>query len=215
MFSRLATPALFLLITVLPAPGVRATETFVAEMEVIFNDATSMARVWAQPGRLRMAMQGGRTATGMLADYTQGKAWALMPGAHRYQAFPIDSLRATVPHFFDPGLEIVRKEKIGRDTVTGQEAIKYRVALKAADGRTYSGWYWESIALPGYPLKWRDGQQAVTALWHRAELQDMPEAFFTLPTGYIEQKPSPTASIYGPRCREKAEAQTEIDARAN
>ena len=136
MFSRIATLALFLWLTILSAPGVRATETFVAEMEVVFNDAKSMARLWAHPGRLRMSLQAGRIATGMLADYTQGKAWALIPGAHRYQAFPIDSLRATVPYFFRsrPKIRQQGDTQPGHCCRTGRHQIP---RCPQASGRTY------------------------------------------------------------------------------
>ncbi|MBE0598724.1 MAG: hypothetical protein IH614_15815 [Desulfuromonadales bacterium] len=165
-----------------------ATPTYVADMEVTYQESISVAQIWARPGLLRMSASGGRAFTGMITDYRQDKAWALAPAAGKYQQFPVSSLRDHVPHFFDPALQVVSKKEEGREMVEDRPANRYRVVLDQPGRRGYSGLLWEAVDLPGYPLRWEDQGQAVVATWKNAALVDVSDDFFALPTGYSEQK---------------------------
>lgn len=162
--------------------------TFKAEMIVKQEGISSLAKVWARPGLLRMETAGGRAATRMIAHYDEGKAWALIPEASTYQEFPVASLRSSVPHFFDPGLQFRGKKEVARETIDAVPAIKYEVDLIQEGRGDYLGFLWEAESLPGYPLKWQDRRRSIEATWRHAEMVEVSDGFFELPAGYTEQK---------------------------
>ncbi len=193
LLPRLTTLSLVLLLTgclgpTLPAVDEADIEVFQAEMVTEIEGYTSAARIWAISGRLRVEADSGRAFPAMIADYPSGRAWALSPGRGVYQEFPIGRLNDRVPHFFNPRLRVEKKET-GRELLEGRPAIRYEATLEIPGGRSWRGTLWEAEDLPGCPLQWRDGTQAIGARWNNSRITKVSAELLDLPRGYTEQKP--------------------------
>lgn len=186
-----------------------ADQIYEADMEVRLPGATSYARIYAKPGFLRMNVKGGRTASGMIAHYRKGMAYALIPSTSEYREFPIESLRDRVPHFFDPALKTISRKKLSQEQIQGQLANKYSVTLKNTSGRTYEGYLWESVDLENYPLQWKDSKSQITAIFHNGKLVNKPDDFFLLPDGYSEQVVSQQTPPLKQHCKSRRNKSSE------
>ena len=192
-----------LMFIVLPVPVAHAVLTYVADMEVRVQDSISVSRIWARPGLIRMSVSSGRAFSDVIADYDQGRAWALAPMAGKYQEFPVKVLSSQIPHFFDPALRIDKRGLPLREEIDGHRAVRYQVYIEQPGGRKYQGLLWEAEALPGYPLRWEDAEQKLTAHWKNAVLTEISEHIFLIPDYYTEQKGDVVGAPARSGCRER------------
>lgn len=201
--NRFMALLLFLFSAVLAVSATHAAPTYVADMEVRFQDAISVSRIWARPGLIRMSLASGRVFSDVIADYRRGRAWALAPAAGKYQEFPVTALSSQVPHFFDPALRMEKRGQAVREEIEGRMAVGYQVHIEQPGGRKYQGLLWEAEDLPGYPLRWEDAEQKLTAHWKNAVLTEISEHIFLIPDYYTEQKGDVVGAPARSGCRER------------
>jgi len=201
--NHLAKLLVFLMFVILPVPVAHAIRTYVADMEVRVHDSISVSRIWARPGLIRMSMSSGRAFSDVIADYDQGRAWALAPMVGKYQEFPVKVLSSQVPHFFDPALRIDKRGLPLREEIDGHMAVRYQVYIEQPGGRKYQGVLWEAEALPGYPLRWEDAEQKLVVNWKNAVLTEISEHIFIIPEYYTEQKGDVSGAPARSGCRER------------
>lgn len=194
---------LFLFSALLCAARGHGAPTYVADMEVRSRDATTVARVWARPGLLRMSVAAGRTFSQVLVDYRLGLAWALAPANGTYQEFPVTALGNQVPHFFDPTLSIERLGVPLREELDGKLLLKQSVLVRQPGGREYHGVLWESEEYRGYPVMWEDPVQGLKVRWRNPVFVEVSDDFFTLPSHYSLQKLDAEGAPLRSGCRER------------
>lgn len=192
-----------LLFYILAIPEAHAAPTYVADMEVRVQDSISVSRIWARPGLIRMSLASGRVFSDVIADYDQGRAWALAPAAGKYQEFPVTALSSQVPHFFDPALRMEKRGQAVREEIEGRMAVGYQVHIEQPGGRKYQGLLWEAEDLPGYPLRWEDAEQKLVVHWKNALLSEPSEQIFLIPDYYTEQKGNVAGAPARSGCRER------------
>jgi len=170
-------------------------EVFAADLQVRIDNVNTVTRLWANQGKLRVALPAGQSASTMLADYNTGTCWALFPAMETYQEIPASTLRTDIPHLFDPNLNL-EKQLIGHELLNGQMTRIYKVVAHSPLGKVWDGTLWEAVNLEGYPLKWRDAHRDIEADWINATLVKVPENFFSIPDSFRprENVPAPDRS---------------------
>lgn len=161
-------------------------KNFSADMISTINGTTSGATLLVRGSKIRMEVTGGRRSSIMIADYELGKLWLLIPSTSQYKEYPISEMGNTVPQFFDPKINIEKKE-LGSDTVSDVPALKYEVKIKDKD-KEFEGILWEAKSLPGYPLKWKDANAKIEVHWKNAKTEKVAASNFDIPKEYTELK---------------------------
>jgi len=162
-------------------------DVFQAKMVVTIEENSSVTNLWAKSGLIRFNTLTGRTFNSSITDYKQQKSWALSSTHMVFQEFSSKQLRSYVPEFFNPDLKI-EKKFIAEEEVNGILAKKYRATIKEEDNSLLTGYLWESVKLPGYPLQWEQPSHRIHAIWENAKLVVKDASFFKIPANYREQK---------------------------
>lgn len=162
-------------------------KAYAADVQVRIDNIQTTCRIWTRNGKLRMALPSGQNNSTLLADFFQGKSWALFPALSSYREIETDNLFTSVPRFFDPTLKL-KKMFIGQERLDGAMARIYKVTAHTSEGESWEGTLWESESIPGHPLKWCDAEINIEARWKNAALVEVPESFFEIPQHYTPQR---------------------------
>lgn len=195
---RKVSTAIFLLLlwsTAASGSGIEATGTvagYSARMVTTIQGRTSVAEIKGAPGVIRIEVQGGRTFSTMIANYDTGVVRLLAPVARQYLEMGLDSLGTGVPHFFRRNMQVERK-KIGEEEVKGIPAIQYAAQITGSGGN-FSGLLWEAKETLPLPLKWEDRSNNLEVLWENIASQQVADALFEVPPGYMKVEPEAMAT---------------------
>lgn len=167
------------------APAASEQKGFSAEMEATVSGITSRAKVMAEDNKYRLEIIDGRRASITIVRYDENILWLLVPEDKKYKKMSVEVLKEDLPEFFREGTKISKKE-ITRETVEKVPAVKYKAEITSLKNRKYSGYLWEAIGLPGFPLKWEDLESGLVVVWKNGQVSDLPNSLFELPEGYTE-----------------------------
>lgn len=187
-----------LVILFLPALTAAAKEQpeFSATLVIREGGLTQHARMHYSRNKQRMEMQnedlGGKSV--VITRLDKGLVWVLLPSEKMYMETPI-SQRKSNPLGMDPDT-VVKRQRIGKDTVDGHPCIKEKVTVKDAGGGNESMYYWEAQDI-GWPVKAEalDGSWSYTYKDIKVGRQD--PSLFEVPKGYskLETEQSETPEV--------------------
>ena len=177
---------LFLLLigccAVLTATAIQAGESTArySALETISTPRGEMeARVFVMPGMKRMEMQGAI----QILRLDKGVMWILMPQQRMYMERPI----AAAPGG-SADLKYLERKKLGKETVNGIPAMKYRTVARDLEGNRFEGFSWltDDGILIKNDMRVIDGGGAMRV---QTELSDLKAgkqnpSLFEVPKGY-------------------------------
>ena len=166
----------------LTAPSIQADESkaqYSAVQHISTQQGDVEARVFAAPGMKRMEMH---DATQILR-FDKGVMWILMPKQRMYMERPIPS---------DSGgsdnLKYLEKKKLGKETVNGISATKYKTVAQDPQGNRLEGFSWltDDGILVKNDMQVSDGGRKMQV---RSEISDLKvgeqdPALFEVPQGF-------------------------------
>lgn len=134
----------------------------------------------AMTNRMETELQGQQSIMIMRGD--RNVMWTIMPAQRMYMEFSLDSAQAQAMEI--PDAEGWRLESVGRETVNGIPATKYRAIAPEQDGKAMRGYMW--ITADGIPVRMdlADGKDRVLMELRDLAVGPQPAALFEPPAGY-------------------------------
>lgn len=159
--------------------------SYSAWRHVATRDTEMKMREYHAPGKQRFEMQAQGQEMVMIHRADTGRSWMLMPEMQAYMQTSADR----VAQSSGTGVEVVERTRMGRETVSGHDAVKYRAVFRDSQGRTSSGYFWITEE-HGIPIRTEMTQQTASGEQPlRMELTDLrvaaqPASLFEVPADY-------------------------------
>lgn len=179
-----AIAAALITLSSLPAMAAAVQPSEFSATIIMKNDgSTSNAHLFYTPKKIRMEMrdQGSDDKSIIITRLDKEVVWMLMTSEEMYMEMSLDNEKQN-PLIQGPG-DIIKRERIGKDTIDGHPTIKEKVTFRKDDGKKDSIYSWTATDL-GWPVKAEaiDGSWSYTFKDIKKGRQD-PE-LFEVPKGY-------------------------------
>ncbi len=179
-----AFAAIVISLITLPAMAAAAQPSEFSATIIMKNDGnTSNANLFYTPKKQRMEMRdpGSDEKSVIISRLDKEVVWMLMTSEEMYMEMSLDNEKQN-PLIQEPG-NIIKRERIGKDTVDGHPTIKEKVTFRKDDGKKDSIYSWTATDL-GWAVKAEalDGSWSYTFKDIKKGRQD-PE-LFEVPKGY-------------------------------
>ena len=163
-----------------PRAEAAGTDEFSATMLAETGGGANKAKIYHASDRTRIESDVADSGIA-IARQDKGVAWLLVPSAKMYIEVQLNTLKTTA---LTLGNDIVvKREKLGNETVDGRAAVKEKVTVKNPDGSQDDVYYWKVEGMD-WPVKAAalDGSWSYTFTDVKPGKQD--PALFELPAGY-------------------------------
>ena len=168
----------------LTAEGLSASRDFSARMESEANGMKTKGRMFFASDRQRVEMDEGGQGGGavMIVRMDKKVIWMLMVDDKQYMEMPVTAQRQAVAP--DPD-KVIKRKKLGSETVDGHPCTKEQVTVKGADGMDEEFYWWFAT-----DIKWPIKTAAVDGSWSQTyreiKFGRQDPALFELPKGYTK-----------------------------
>lgn len=150
-------------------------------------ETTIREKVYSAPGKIRKEQDLGSNMQISIVRMDKGVMWVLMPDEKMYMEMSMQQAQAQNPGVDTSEYQMERTE-VGRETVNGHEATKYKIIMTKADGTKLGGFQW--VVNPGIQIKLDaisiDGESKERIKTELTNLQigRQDPALFEIPKGY-------------------------------
>lgn len=145
--------------------------------------------VYVAPGKQRKEMDMGGSTQVSIIRMDKGVMWLLMPDDKMFMEMSMQQAQSRNPGV-DTSEYQMEKTEVGRETVNGHEAIKYKIIMTDSKGKKLGGFQW--VVSPGIQIKLdavsKDGESKERM---KVELTNLKigvqdPALFEIPDGYTK-----------------------------
>jgi hypothetical protein len=154
--------------------------SFSADATVETEEVNAKTRIFYKPGKLRDEMNMGDQSMVTIHRLDTGKMWMVLP-QNMYMEISPDQGNQQAPNY-----RLIEREVIGKETVNGIEATKYKSVYETDDGK-FGGFTWftdDNIAVKAFIISETNGEK------HRMQFEvtdlrrgPQDDALFELPAG--------------------------------
>jgi outer membrane lipoprotein-sorting protein len=150
---------------------------------------TLKEKVYVAPGKQRKEQDLGGSTQVSIIRMDKGVMWMLMPDDKMFMEMSMQQAQSQNPGVDMSGYKIERTE-VGKETINGHEATKYKVIMTDPDGKKLGGFQW--IVNPGIQIKMdtvsKDGnsKERIKMELTNLKIGKQDPALFEIPDGYTK-----------------------------